>query len=257
MKRLLFILLLSGIFCSAAAQELTYEQLQSFKSKDEYKNLKFTSYVASDGNTYTIGDEITVGHKSAKLFYLYIASRMKLWHGDHFGERLAISAFDIGGSVKKGLYVKIIFLGKGLLGAMCYPFDLALLSGEIIGKVDSADSGQDTNNDIEQLLEGELSFSTLNESEGGYFNAYIASNGDKFIVDETEVTIGNSFNKSFEYVNARTDKSGLKARVQSIYLKPKSKKKNVVMVLRFGSTAIEVTSVEDALALGEIFIERQ
>ncbi len=29
------------------------------------------------------------------------------------------------------------------------------------------------------------------------------------------------------------------------------------MVLRFGSTAIEVKSVEGALALGEIFIERQ
>lgn len=274
MKRLLFILLLSGIFCSAAAQELTYEQLQSFKSKKEYKNLKITSYTASDGQTYSIGDQLTLGHK-----YKFLNKTIKGWGGIYpinvfnmEGKTAIIKKFKIKGSPKKGLRICVPFKSKAFIAIMSYgmaitDLDKAITIGEVISKgvtefnnTYSYDNGASTET-IEDVTNTplqyeELSYFNLEGCEGGNYTSYTASNGAKFIVGESNVVLGHTFENKYEYTNAKTEYAGNQGVVTSIYVNPKSKNKVVEMefAINNGKTVVRVKSVEDAIANSEIYL---
>lgn len=272
MKRLLFIILLSGIFCSTAAQELTYEQLSQLKSRKEFKGKQITSYIALDGQTYSIGDKIILGHKSG-LFTKTIKfkSGVPMIYNTLHDKSVFIKKFTLKGSAKKGFRVKTPVRSKSYIAIVNYgmyisDLDKAIAIGEVISKsfsnsnqiADTASTPQPSKQiSLITTEQGELAFSQVAESEGGEFQAYIASNGEKLVVGETEVIIGSSFDNKFKYVKVNPQLEGATAQIQSIYLKPKAKNKSVTMLLTLGSSRVEVTSIEEALANGEIFIKKK
>lgn len=272
MKRLLFILLLSGFFGSAAAQELTHEQLQSFKSKKEYKDLKITSYTASDGQTYSIGDQLTLGHK-----YKFFNKTIKPNSGfpniyNLEGKAVTIKKFKIKGSPKKSLRVKVPIRSKAFIAIMGYglhisDLDKAINIGEVISKSVTEfnntysyedNASTETMDDIANtpMQYGELTYFNLEGCEGGNYTSYIASNGAKFIVGESSVVLGHTFESKYKYTNAKTEYAGNQGVVTSIYVNPKSKKKVVEMefAINYGKTIVRVKSVEDAIANSEIYL---
>ena len=172
MKKVLTFLFV-GIFLFANAQTVTYQDILEQKSAKELtgKNMggDITSYVASNGVTYTVGSTITFGYPTNGKYYLYFrdvtggfinamvedenASRADRRANDEAAERVENRAGGVA-TIKKiqcltmdpfnkktsGCKIYLV-LNRG--GLACTNFEEAIATKEIITKVNPEDAASD------------------------------------------------------------------------------------------------------------------
>ncbi len=123
-----------GVVLGATAQEIKYSELATTTTKGEY-----TSYIASDGGVYKIGDRIKIGVPSSNKTFAFILQ------GD--GWVVPFTALEAGFSGTETEIKKIFVVGnkragysvsmrtKGITGLVNYTiqFENALQTGEIKG----------------------------------------------------------------------------------------------------------------------------
>lgn len=134
MKKLLFVILLL-FSATAQAQEgtITYEEVQAGKRMSDFFN-PYEAYVASDGQTYRVGDTITIGkatndYQYATLNYgdgvTFIDSLPDHW----IGTKLTIKKIMVAGTRNMGFWVRM----RTSSNCWIMKFEQALELGEIIG----------------------------------------------------------------------------------------------------------------------------
>lgn len=130
-KALLFLFTICSLFTKA--QEIKYSELSAAVKGD------YTSYVASDGGIYKIGDRIKIGVPSSNKTFAYI------WQGDGIitpvtslgailsGTESEIKRIFVVGNKRTGYHITM--RTKGFNGIMNYTiqFENALQTGEIKG----------------------------------------------------------------------------------------------------------------------------
>ncbi|MCQ2341985.1 MAG: SHOCT domain-containing protein [Paludibacteraceae bacterium] len=77
MKKSLFILL-AAIATTAMAQTITYEQIQNATDPKAEFQKEYSEYVASDGHTYKVGDNITIGMPQSNKTFAFMTSELDL-----------------------------------------------------------------------------------------------------------------------------------------------------------------------------------
>jgi hypothetical protein len=126
-------LFIAGI-STTVAQEIKYSDLATTTLKGD-----FTSYIASDGGVYKIGDRIKIGVPSSNKTFAFI------WQGDGFitpmtalnavssGTESEIKRIQVIGNKRSGYHV--LMKSKGYIGLINYTiqFENALQTGEIKG----------------------------------------------------------------------------------------------------------------------------
>ena len=260
MKRFALLLLLLGVIFPTTAQQITYQNLTDSSSPKDFKDIEITSYVSSSGKTYQIGDVIYIGSKSQNLTYKHLLTNTAMVIPYNIsGYQTEINKFIVTGNSKNGLKLKVLIknISSGLVGFVVKDFEAALQSGEIAEKkpISQKKSNQSTTENIAEDLS--LTHNSLQAMPYGDYNSYIASDGTHFIAGETIVTFGSVFGKKYSHINAPTSLDGKSALVTRIFLKT-SKKNNIVMMwLQVDDySSVCVKSVEDALAVREIFIKK-
>ena len=133
MKLITTVIISIVTFTSSYSQEIKYTELATAQ-KGEY-----TTYIASDGAAYKIGDRIKIGVPSSNKTFAYI------FQGDGFvvpvtaltavysGTETEIKKIIVGGNKRMGLMV--IFKTKGMTGLSNYTiqFENALSTDEVKG----------------------------------------------------------------------------------------------------------------------------
>jgi len=166
-------LLLAGLCLFANAQTVTYQDILEQKSAKELTGKKIggdiTSYVASDGVTYTVGSTITYGYPTNGKYYLYFKDVTASWvnafaedekasSADRRADREAaervenraggvatikkIQCLPIDGFNKATSGCKIyLVLNRG--GLACTNFEEAIATKEIVSKANPEDVASD------------------------------------------------------------------------------------------------------------------
>lgn len=249
MKRLLLIVLLSGFISSVVAQShITYDQIISAPSASQFKGLNISSYTASDGHTYSVGDQLTIGNKSGKI-YLYVAMRSKPLFGDRYGDHVTINKISVAGNNKTGAYVVVNLRGIGVTGGMIRPFDMALATGEILSNSQSNPSSQSMQNNV----------SHINDNTNNTLEKYTAINGEEFIAGETYVIFNPTFEKKYRFIDRSPNQiAGYSAQVIAIYIATEKNQKKVAMKCLIDRNPLPITikSIEDALSTYEVSVRR-
>lgn len=249
MRRFLIIIVLSCVNHLVMAQShITYEQVTTLDSAQSLKKTDITSYTASDGCTYSVGDQIIIGNKSGKLAYLYVAMHTKVLVGNRYGESVTISSISIGGNKRNGFYVKLGVRGLGIAGGKVFPFDLALLTGEILS---NGASGE-----FNRTPEPEMSSKKMHVEP---IQTYTTLTGDEIIAGETTIVFNPIFEKKYKYIKALPHLiTGYSAKIESISFVTEKKQRRVEArcLMEGNNMPILVTSLDDALSLFEVSIKR-
>jgi hypothetical protein len=139
MKKTLLIALTAIVFLNAKAQEINYKDLATAE-RGEY-----TSYVASDGGVYKIGDRIKIGVPSSNKTFAFITQGdgillpIQPLLASSSGTETEIKRIFIIGNKRSGFSVAM--RTKGISGLMNYTiqFENALSTGEIKGTGKTSD----------------------------------------------------------------------------------------------------------------------
>lgn len=137
MKKLLSVLL---VFVSS----LTMAQQVSFDNIPQGRGGGYTSYLASDGAVYKIGDKIKIGIPSSNKTFAYIQEGNMVMgianaNVNISGESSEIKKISIQGNKRSGYYVYLTTKSYTGLNNYYIKFENALSSGEIIGTGYSSD----------------------------------------------------------------------------------------------------------------------
>lgn len=253
MKRLIIIMLLSSFVSSVVAQShVTYEQVLSAYSAEQFKGMDIESYTASDGCTYSIGDEITIGSKSGKLGYFYIGPN--IWSKN--GTKQTISKITVSGSPKNGLYIKVITKKSTI-----QPFDLALSSGEIISKAQYVATAEALNNDRSPSASNSTARGKAQYTDT--LDTYVTKDGTEFIAGKTKIVFNPPQEKRYKHIKATPDLViGYCATVVSINAVTIKDNTRIRAVCRMElidgfEVNIKVNSLEDALSDSELYVQQE
>jgi hypothetical protein len=123
-----------GAVLGTTAQEIKYSELATTTTKGEY-----TSYIASDGGVYKIGDRIKIGVPSSNKTFAFILQGdgwvvpFTALEAGFSGTETEIKKIFVGGNKRAGYSVSM--RTKGITGLVNYTiqFENALQTGEIKG----------------------------------------------------------------------------------------------------------------------------
>jgi hypothetical protein len=134
MKKHLLIYLITLISTlTVQAQELKFSEL------NESKRGRYTSYVASDGSVYKVGDKVKIGMPSSNKTFAFIYEGdgllipMTPLQAGASGQETEIKWIGITGTKRTGF--QVTFRTKGMIALSNYSiqFEQAVASGEVVG----------------------------------------------------------------------------------------------------------------------------
>lgn len=161
MKKI-FLILSVAIATTTFAQTLTYEQaVNSTDPKNELLK-SYEAYTASDGHTYAVGDDITIGVPSSNKTCAFLTSELAMFAGgptgvaaSWSGYKMKIKSIGIDRNKKRGATVAMRCYLAGL-GGILVKFENALAAGEIVSEGMTRDKALEEIKKAKDMLELEL-----------------------------------------------------------------------------------------------------
>ena len=118
---------------------LTYEILQSFKTWDD-PEVRYSSYTASDGHTYKVGDTIEIGTSANEHYYKYYSQGDGVllsytpMPSKYSGDKVIIRSIRVEGGKRKGFIVWMRVSNASLTASQINNFEGALREGEVVSQ---------------------------------------------------------------------------------------------------------------------------
>ena len=94
MKKIL-VVILAAIATNLFAQTLTFEQVANCTDPKNELLKEYQAYTASDGHTYAVGDDITIGVPSSNKTCAFLTSELAMFAGGPTGVVAAWSKYRI------------------------------------------------------------------------------------------------------------------------------------------------------------------
>ena len=147
----------------AFTQTLTYEQVTHSDNPKNELLKKYEAYTASDGYTYKVGENLTVGMPSSNKTCAFLLSELMLatdegpygldakWSGN----LMSIRSIKVDRNKKRGASVIMRCYLAGI-GGVLVKFEQALASGEIVGLGITSDQALEKIKKAKNMLELEL-----------------------------------------------------------------------------------------------------
>ena len=241
MRRVFVILFLACISLMANAEQITYSQVANASSIKDFKKIKITSYEASNGEVFSVGDTITIGPKS-DIFYLTVATFLDL-----YGYEGEIENFTISKNKREGGFMVVLQLRVAVGKKLSTPLKVvhlekAISIGEIVSKIAPV-----AVNESESMM----------SSPASGLSQCSLSEEIELVVGTTEIEIMHTVSGhrylSLEALSA----GGTVAKLTAINISTKGRKEVVQLSLQTSTgTRILVKDAVAAIESGEIYIVR-
>ena len=144
MKKVFF-MLMAAIATTAMAQTITYEQIENSTDPKADFQKEYSEYVASDGHTYKVGDNITIGMPQSNKTFAYMTSELGMAsavmgggpvpgiNAQYAGTDMEIKQIKVQRNKKRGATVTFRTYLAGL-GGVLVQIENCLASGEIVSQ---------------------------------------------------------------------------------------------------------------------------
>ncbi|MCI7556949.1 MAG: SHOCT domain-containing protein [Bacteroidales bacterium] len=166
-KCLFFMCALLSTMLAFSQTTVTFEQIKSSTDPKHDFNKEYDAYVASDGHTYAVGDEFTLGVPSSNKSFAYMTSELAMasailgggpvaYVGAQWGGyKVQIRKIKVERNKNRGAMVSMRCYLAGL-GGILIQFENALNSGEIVGLGMSSDKALEELKKAKDMLDLEL-----------------------------------------------------------------------------------------------------
>lgn len=156
------LLLMAAIATNLFAQTLTVEQVANCTDPKNELLKEYQAYTASDGHTYAVGDDITIGVPSSNKTCAFLTSELAMFAGGPTGVAAAWSGYKmkirtigVDRNKKRGPTVSMRCYLAGL-GGILVKFENALAAGEIVSEGMTREKALDEIKRAKDMLELEL-----------------------------------------------------------------------------------------------------
>lgn len=241
MRRVFVILFLACISHVANAEQITYSQVANASSIKDFKKIKITSYEASNGEVFSVGDTITIGPKS-DIFYLTVATFLDLC-----GYEGEIENFIISKNKREGGFMVVLQLRVAVGKKLSTPLKVihlekAISIGEIVSKIAPV-----AVNESESMM----------SSPASGLSQCSLSEEIELVVGTTEIEIMHTADWAYRTLSCDTQKAGTVCKLAAIDVQGKGRKNTIQLVLQTpDNERIIVKDINLAIELGEIYIVR-